>query len=168
MPGLGCAIVMIGIPHTGLALSGMCRHAHRPNAVCMPQPSKCLGGRHGRGRWPGPGGSGSVLRQFVLIGSRLGFYNIFKKIFEDKDGKLSFSGKFGCGLLAGAVGVPAQACLWCPSSIFIRGGDYDIHIISHNFALFFAQFVFFDFFKAPSNTGMPLSKIIFQAEHFYF
>eukprot|EP00667_Euglena_gracilis_P012340 EG_transcript_12671 len=48
--------------------------------------------------------SGGVLRQFVLIGARLGFYNIFKKMFEDKDGRLSFSGKFGCGLLAGAVG----------------------------------------------------------------
>lgn len=48
--------------------------------------------------------SGSVLRQFVLIGCRLGFYNIFKKMFEDENGKLSFSGKFGCGLLAGAVG----------------------------------------------------------------
>ena len=50
--------------------------------------------------------SGSVLRQMVLIGSRLGFYNVFKKMFEDEKGKLSFAGKFGCGLLAGAVGMP--------------------------------------------------------------
>ena len=49
--------------------------------------------------------TGSILRQFVLIGCRLGFYNIFKKMFEDEKGKISFAGKFGCGLLAGAVGM---------------------------------------------------------------
>jgi solute carrier family 25 oxoglutarate transporter 11 len=48
--------------------------------------------------------TGSMLRQFVLIGTRLGFYNVFRKAFEGPDGRISFTGKLGCGLLAGAAG----------------------------------------------------------------
>lgn len=48
--------------------------------------------------------SGNVLRQSTLIGSRLGFYDLFKRQFEDADGKISFAGKVCAGLGAGAMG----------------------------------------------------------------
>ena len=37
--------------------------------------------------------SGNVMRQTFLIGSRLGFYNMLKRRFEDDQGRLSFWGK---------------------------------------------------------------------------
>lgn len=59
--------------------------------------------------------SGNVMRQTFLIGSRLGFYNVLKRFFEDERGRLSFAGKVGCGMAAGALGAavgnPADLCM---------------------------------------------------------
>lgn len=59
--------------------------------------------------------SANLLRQCTYIGTKFGFYNVLKMQVVDKDGNLSFAGKCGCGLGAGAigavVGTPADMCM---------------------------------------------------------
>lgn len=59
--------------------------------------------------------SGNVMRQTFMVGSRLGAYNVLKCHYEDPGGKLSFGGKVGCGVAAGAIGAivgnPADLCM---------------------------------------------------------
>lgn len=56
--------------------------------------------------------SGSVLRQTILVGSRLGFYDALKNQFVDGNGNLSFEKAIACGAAAGAaaavIGNPAD------------------------------------------------------------
>ena len=47
--------------------------------------------------------SGSVLRQTVLVGSRLGVYDGLKNFMADDNGKLDFATSLGCGAAAGAI-----------------------------------------------------------------
>lgn len=56
--------------------------------------------------------SGSVLRQTVLVGTRLGFYDALKHQFVDESGNLAFEKAIACGAAAGAaaalIGNPAD------------------------------------------------------------
>lgn len=56
--------------------------------------------------------SGSILRQTVLVGSRLGFYDALKVQFADERGNLPFEKAIACGAFAGAlaamIGNPAD------------------------------------------------------------
>jgi len=59
--------------------------------------------------------SANLMRQCSYIGTKFGVYNMAKMQVVDEKGNLSFAGKCGCGLGAGAVGAvvgtPADMCM---------------------------------------------------------
>ena len=63
--------------------------------------------------------AGSILRQTILVGARLGVYDALKNALADKDGRLDFATSLACGAAAGAiaasVGNPADLVMARPT-----------------------------------------------------